>query len=412
MRLSRRIIPRFLFLLFSLAAVLLGQTPVSSPSPASWSDDLRAFSEKIVAIVVPPRSVSLTVRSISAPDAADASALEKGLQSEFRGRGLQIVSAGSAEISIQVTLSQSTEGSLWIAEVRGAPADRTIMMSPRSTARAETNARPVPALHETLVLAQPDPILDFASTTAADGGDFLWLLQNGVLTLLERDGSAWARRDSAAIKHLHPWSRDLRGHVVMSTANAVRIFLPGVSCTGSWSSKLTLECREDAQLAWPVGEQAILPFTPERNYFAAHRLPAGQSNFELPIAYSLAMLAGNSPASWILTEAEERAELFLGGKGPVASFAGWGDDIASLTTGCGSEGHVLATGIGDWAQPDRIQAYEIAGQQAVAAGQPLEFPGPVVALWPSEDAKSARVVIRNLQTGMYEASIISASCGN
>ncbi|MGC1969313.1 MAG: hypothetical protein WA673_22825, partial [Candidatus Acidiferrales bacterium] len=59
-----------------------------------------------------------------------------------------------------------------------------------------------------------------------------------------------------------------------------------------------------------------------------------------------------------------------------------------------------------------IQIYEIEGQEATAVGQPHEFPGPILALWPADDGKSARVVSRNLQTGMYEASIVSVSCGN
>lgn len=373
---------------------------------------MRAFTGKILAIGVPARSASLAVKSISALDAANASALEKELQSEFTGRGLQIVPAGSAEMSIQVTLSQNTEGSLWIAQVHGGSVERTIMLGPLATLRAETNAAPVPALHETVLLAQPDPILDFDSATGPDGGQFLLLLQNGAFLVLERDGSSWVRRDWAAIKHWHPWPRDLRGHVILSTANAVRIFLPGVSCSGNWSSKLTMECREEAPGAGAVGEPATLTLAPERNYFPASRWPASASNFAAPIWYSSAALAGNSAADWILTEADEKAELFEAGQGPVSSFGGWGDDIAAVATGCGSERHVLATGSGDWGQPDRIQAYQIAGQQAVAAGPPLEFPGPVVALWPSEDSQSARVVFRNLRTGMYEASIISVACGN
>jgi hypothetical protein len=35
-----------------------------------------------------------------------------------------------------------------------------------------------------------------------------------------------------------------------------------------------------------------------------------------------------------------------------------------------------------------------------------------VALWPSDDGKSVRAVSRNLQTGMYEASLINLYCGN
>jgi hypothetical protein len=73
---------------------------------------------------------------------------------------------------------------------------------------------------------------------------------------------------------------------------------------------------------------------------------------------------------------------------------------------------VLVTGIGDWTVRDTLRIYRVADHQAVTVGQPLEFSGPILALWPTQDDKSARVVSRNLQTGMYEASIVSVSCGN
>jgi hypothetical protein len=73
---------------------------------------------------------------------------------------------------------------------------------------------------------------------------------------------------------------------------------------------------------------------------------------------------------------------------------------------------VLVTGTGDWTQRDQIQAYDLKNHQALANGPPLEFPGPVLALWPSEDGKTVRVISRNLQTGAYEASIVSVSCGD
>ena len=70
------------------------------------------------------------------------------------------------------------------------------------------------------------------------------------------------------------------------------------------------------------------------------------------------------------------------------------------------------TAAGDWTEPDHIQLYEITGDQAVAQGQSLEFSGPVLALWPADDGKSARSVSRNPGTGFYEASIVSVTCGD
>ncbi|MDR3720034.1 MAG: hypothetical protein P4L00_00415, partial [Candidatus Acidoferrales bacterium] len=80
--------------------------------------------------------------------------------------------------------------------------------------------------------------------------------------------------------------------------------------------------------------------------------------------------------------------------------------------GCGSAWQVLATGAGDWTQKDQIQLYEIRDRKAIAIGQAMELPGPILALWPVGDGKSVRVISRSLESGLYEASIVSISCGN
>ncbi len=84
---------------------------------------------------------------------------------------------------------------------------------------------------------------------------------------------------------------------------------------------------------------------------------------------------------------------------------------AALASTCSGSPLVLSTGPGDWTVPDFIQAYEDKNPREPIA-QPIQFPGPILALWPSEDGKTARVVSRNLQTGAYEASIVSVSCGD
>jgi hypothetical protein len=86
--------------------------------------------------------------------------------------------------------------------------------------------------------------------------------------------------------------------------------------------------------------------------------------------------------------------------------------VVSIAGACGAGWEVLATGAGDWMQKDQIQLYEIRDRKAVALGQPLELPGPTLAAWPSDDGKSARLISRNLETGLYEASIVSVGCGN
>jgi len=83
-----------------------------------------------------------------------------------------------------------------------------------------------------------------------------------------------------------------------------------------------------------------------------------------------------------------------------------------VASACRGGWQVLASGAGDWTERDQIQLYEIRDRKAIAIGQPLELPGPTLALWPTDDGKSARVVSRNLETGLYEASIVSAHCSD
>ncbi len=73
---------------------------------------------------------------------------------------------------------------------------------------------------------------------------------------------------------------------------------------------------------------------------------------------------------------------------------------------------ILASGTGDWTQPDSIQGYVSSDPQgqAVASGDPVAFDGPVVSLQPAGKEGSARAVARNLKTGNYEAYIVTATC--
>jgi hypothetical protein len=111
-------------------------------------------------------------------------------------------------------------------------------------------------------------------------------------------------------------------------------------------------------------------------------------------------------------ELDGMARLYKSSPKPSGVFSGWGDDIASVNPGCGASWQILVTGTGDWTKADYIQLYEIDNDQPKPIGQRLDFLGPILAMWSSDDKKSARVVSRNLQTGMYEASIVSVSCND
>lgn len=91
--------------------------------------------------------------------------------------------------------------------------------------------------------------------------------------------------------------------------------------------------------------------------------------------------------------------------------------VLKIASKCESTPRFLATGNGDFTQPDRI----ILRGPATAEDAPstdeddagfLEMPGPVLNVSTSEDNTAAFAVIRNLATGNYEVYRITSVCNN
>jgi hypothetical protein len=81
---------------------------------------------------------------------------------------------------------------------------------------------------------------------------------------------------------------------------------------------------------------------------------------------------------------------------PYPAAQGW-DDVAALTSACGNA--VTAS-------PDGLRVLQ-AGRPASA---PVPLPGPVTALWPSENPAEVSVVVHNRTTGDYEAARAAVRC--
>jgi hypothetical protein len=85
-------------------------------------------------------------------------------------------------------------------------------------------------------------------------------------------------------------------------------------------------------------------------------------------------------------------------------------DSISLTFNCGAAPHALLTGDADWTRPDSLRVIEVT-DHANQLGEAMAFSGPILALWPGAESKTARVIWRDLATGDYEAGIVTATCG-
>jgi len=133
-----------------------------------------------------------------------------------------------------------------------------------------------------------------------------------------------------------------------------------------------------------------------------------------------AQLGADRNAMLVVTEGDTTARLYEDRADAVASFSGWGSEIASLASLCGSGWQLLVTGNGDWTETDEIHAVEIQNHRAHSVSPPVEFPGPVVLLLTPGSAtdaspavkSSAIGIVRNLQTGMYETYRLTMACGS
>lgn len=255
---------------------------------------------------------------------------------------------GEPRSEARVTLSENPTAYLLVAEARSGV---YFAWWPRSG--AAPRQPPSMSIEKKLIVEQSEPILD---AVALDDGRAV-VLEPGKITIGGQTVSVPA----------HVWPRDSRGMLAV-TPSGFDAFLPGAACHGALFPEISMSCR-DSDEPWPVGAR----LAPGRNYFTAPRLPPFYS-----VAGALL-----SPVS-----------------GPA--FPGWGSDIA-LMEGCSAR-TVLASRAG--AGADAIQGFDVTSGRPVPVTPPVEFAGPVTALW--MHGSNATAVAR--ETGRYAAYNLALRC--
>jgi len=94
----------------------------------------------------------------------------------------------------------------------------------------------------------------------------------------------------------------------------------------------------------------------------------------------------------------------------VAAKLGWGSDIATVHSTCGSGWQVLANTSSN-AAIDTVQAFEFPDREAITASQAADFNGAMTALWPETSGTSAIAIVHNSETGKYDAFRLTIDCG-
>lgn len=324
----------------------------------------------------------------------------------FRAASSQEIAAAS----VSVTLAEDLHGFLWIAQIMQGQSQQTFFVSvPREMVVQSSQPSPSVTLQKEFLLSQSEPILDanFLALSPGSAPDLLVLLPGRVALFAQQNGD-WQLLSEAPIAHAAPWPRDIRGRL-QQAAGGEEAVLPGVTCNITVSGALSASCKP-GNAGWLFFTGFLRAFTllptaaANGNTFTFSAL-GSQEFSSLAVIAPLASSGASAPL--IATMPDGRALLFEGSSTAVASFPGWGSDVAALYSATRAPWPLLVTRAGDWTAPDSIQAFDIIDGQLFAISGEIDFDGPITALW-SEDEDTVLAVSRNLKTGMYEAYFIHA----
>ena len=372
-----------------------------------------ALAQKAAAALGNVRAFSADVKDVSAAAPVELGGVERVFDQDMQARGMRPVAA-PGDAQIQISISQSAGGFLLVAEIHRADAQQVAIVAVTGDESQSGQPAAEPGLQRKIVWQQAARLLDFDRVSGDEGRTFWYLLEPDRLEAYQFASGQQVLHEASAISRRYV-VRDLRGWIQVTDATHVSALVGGARCDASWSPSLAVDCRDNTGEQWPIGAVSWT-FAPGRNYFSGTITLSSSLQTKFPPFFSSA-----SPPPGTSTQAASRrvvagidgkTQLFEGAAEPAANLDGWGSDIISIADDCGSGWQILATGAGDWTEKDQLQLYEIRDRKALAVGQPLQLPGPTLALWPSDDGKSARVISRNFETGLYEASIVSVNCGN
>lgn len=392
---------------FLLLLMLLSTASVAG----DWTSAEQQLARKIAA-ATGPEAVALDITNRSSLNRADFDDVRRGLTTELASLGLRFVKAEQAAGTVQISLSEDLQSYVWVAEIHQGNTEFSVTMVSLPRAETPIAARDAAALmlRKTLLWSQDERILDAA---VLDGNPpHLAVLNSEQLALyIFRDGR-WQPEQSFPIAHTRPWPRDLRGRLILRQDHLFDAHLPGVFCRSSTTAPVSLICH-DSDDPWPVGSDQFRLnafFASTRNFFTGVLVPGIGKQTTAPVFYSAATLPRDKYTLGIFAGVDGQVHMLDGITDRTAGQLGWGSDIASVHTECGSGWQVLATQSGSGPR-DAIRVYEIPDREPVFVSSPLEFSGTITALWTESNGNTAVAVSRNSETRKYEAYRLTIACG-
>ena len=410
---------------FALLALAICASAPMCRADSAATNAARELAGKLSAQLEAKSAIHVEFRDLTnSLGAADMAEAQEAFQSQLTGRGFRVVAApasqasgsnsgaSTAVTSVRVSLSADTESRMWVAEfTREGKAAVAIV----SFAAAPPNAggsQGAVLIQRQLILSQAEPILDFAFTgQATDSNSALVVLSPGSISVMRFRDKTWQLQAKDLLQSIPGMPRDLQGRIVVSGGN-FDAWLANVNCTGPVADVGSTRCAEAKAAAWDFvgasGKTLWVGAVRGRNWFQWSQAADGNSpreNF-----YGIAGFATNDQGLWAAAGTDGRLRVYADVGAEIANVAGFGSQVASVQTACGTGWQVLTTRDGDFAKADAVQAQEWTGRGFRPLSAEMEFDGPVLALRKGSEVNSVRAMVRNLNTGNYEAYALSVYC--
>jgi hypothetical protein len=321
---------------------------------ATIEDSARELARSVAAALPTHDRVSIEIRNISSLAADEVLVVEQTLTNELQKQGSAPLDSATV-VNVRVTLSENIKNFLWAAEVsRGDAAQVVLLAVPRSSEdRIVSSAMPM-TLRSEKFWEGPQRILDAILAKASNGDSLLILLTPGGLQI-RAIGSD--NVSNIPIPFDPVVMRDPAGSLEQADNGITFKSVPRV-------------CRID---------------TDARALIECHR-------------------TDGPPPGRVF----EKIELAMPGPRHVER----GSQITAVQSSCRAGEMYLAAGTGDYTESDAIELFESTVVNGIIAEKRLSdflrVPGPVIAL--QFGGATPRAIVRNLQTGNYEAYSISITC--
>ena len=399
-------------LLIVAAALLFTGVSVRAASFEAPAADLA----RQIAALAGPGPARLVILNNSNLPTGEIPVIRRSLEEDLRSLGVLAGGAQSATL-IRVTLSQNLHGGLWVAEVREGTEVRVAMVPVNLDVPVTGPGGAALTLRRTLLLSEPEPILDTALFASA-GEQRLVVLEPERILVFTRNAATisapganpvWNQPRSFPIEHGRSYPRDIRGRIVAAQDHLFDAYLPGVQCTGTNDgAQLSVSCA-DSDDPWQVTSTQRGFYNAMRDNFTGVLAPG--FGMRLPPFYSAAELPRIGGPATLLNTVSGRVLLIDNGVAKAITGADdWGSDFAVVRSGCGSGAQVLVAGSGAATAGDSLRAFEVPGREAIPVSAALPVNGVIDSLSAAPDGTTATMIVRRDAPTAWEVWNVAAIC--